>query len=163
DVVAFGFNSHGQLGVGKSMDEMLYSPAPLKVTSGWGYLKPVSVSAGYWHSVVRVETGTLYCFGANANYECGNVYAGDRILVPVTMDLTNLENEKVTGVSCGDYFTVMIDASHRVFACGDGSQGQLGSGNMDEQQIPQQMDMRLVPGDKFKSIVAATSWTMLVL
>lgn len=99
-VWAWGDNTYGQLGTGKSYDELPYAPYPMRVTGlGTRESKPVmsrltlikEISAGFNHALARTADGSVYAWGDNSRGQLGqneNVYStyevhGDTIKVEV--------------------------------------------------------------------------------
>jgi alpha-tubulin suppressor-like RCC1 family protein len=65
NAVAFGYNGHGQLSDGTTIDR--WPPAPMHGATGI-----VEVGAGYGHSVVRLEDGTVLTSGMNQHGQLGD-------------------------------------------------------------------------------------------
>ncbi|MCX7748278.1 MAG: S-layer homology domain-containing protein [Clostridia bacterium] len=63
DLLAYGENDFGQLGIGNNID----SPVLQLVMSG-----VKSIAAGYWHSMAVKENGDLWVWGYNHKGELGN-------------------------------------------------------------------------------------------
>ncbi|GIQ89425.1 hypothetical protein KIPB_011890, partial [Kipferlia bialata] len=59
DVVAWGSNEYGQLGVGRDGSQLQWSTTPVKVHATWGPDTPVSLDGGDRHSLVLTESGIL--------------------------------------------------------------------------------------------------------
>lgn len=69
-VLAWGWNAYGQLGDGGRMDNP--SPAPVQETAGVDLTGVAAVSAGFTHTVLRMDDGTVRAFGNNLYRQLGS-------------------------------------------------------------------------------------------
>jgi len=79
-VMAFGGNSHGQLGDGSTTNRL----TPVRVNLGSN--KAQAIAAGYYHSLILLDDGTVMAFGYNAHGELGDGSTTNR-LTPVRANL----------------------------------------------------------------------------
>ena len=106
-----------------------------------------SVSVGVSHTVVVTDDGVAMSFGNNEFGQLGHApatddedVAGKRCLVAtvpraVHIPLVGGANRKVSMVSCGENFTViLLQPGGTVYTCGIDSQGQLGRGSPTPEQ-----------------------------
>jgi alpha-tubulin suppressor-like RCC1 family protein len=63
----WGWNGYGQLGTGDTVDRT----SPVMVSMSVGVSSP-SLSLGSTHTCMRTSTGTIYCWGDNADGQLGN-------------------------------------------------------------------------------------------
>lgn len=156
-VYTFGYSSEGQLGNENAYLEF----RPIAVSSGGGFVnggsdKVIAVSAGFSHTVMLTESGKVYTFGYNNFGQLGNGQLGDlrnsEISIPLAVvsgeDFINDGSDKVIAVSAGEYHTVMLTESGKVYAFGDNSVGQLGNGN---DYSDKNGDGRIDYSDKYES------------
>jgi alpha-tubulin suppressor-like RCC1 family protein len=121
----WGWGAFGQLGPGDTIDYNV----PIKVT---GALTFETVSAGSAHTCGLIDNGTAYCWGGNAVGALGNPSAVFKSKVPV----------KVTGgiefqtISSGTGYTCGVAADHSGYCWGSGTDGELGSGNRQDEFAP---------------------------
>jgi alpha-tubulin suppressor-like RCC1 family protein len=137
ELICWGSNSSGQLGVGdfdvhlsvKAIHRIRYaneSRPDAKV-----YIS--SIACGLSHSALVTDLGHVYTFGNN---EEGQLGLGDRENHP-TPKRVKLD-EWAVDVACGFYHTLILTADGGVYSCGWGHYGQLGLG-------PQAAGSRLSP------------------
>ena len=79
-VWAWGDNTYGQLGTGKTFEELPYAPYPMRVTGlGSRESKPVmsrltlikEIAAGFNHAMARTADGSVYAWGDNSRGQLG--------------------------------------------------------------------------------------------
>jgi len=134
---AWGRNNVGQLGLGHT--NQVNSPQILstfaakeikRIASGGGYEDPLY--EGF--SLVVSAAGNLFSFGSNTHGQLG---VGDRLdrtsLVPVSFLLTG----KVSQVTAGRGFSVVVTDSGQVFTWGSNAHGQLGLGDLKDRLAPE--------------------------
>jgi alpha-tubulin suppressor-like RCC1 family protein len=66
-IYCWGYNAYGQLGTGDTVDRT----SPVMVSMSVGVSSP-SLSLGSTHTCMRTSTGTIYCWGDNADGQLGN-------------------------------------------------------------------------------------------
>lgn len=152
---SFGCNHKGQLGVGYAWATSS-SNLPQRVCLdaeelASGYSQKASsaarlqVACGGNHTIVLRDNGSwpseLFSWGANGDGQCG-VGADDvgtlsqllqpaRVLIPPA-----LAADGPRSVACGLSHSIILSQSGRLYAFGDGSQGQLGLGSAASMLIP---------------------------
>uniref|UniRef100_A0A3B4A2T5 RCC1-like domain-containing protein n=1 Tax=Periophthalmus magnuspinnatus TaxID=409849 RepID=A0A3B4A2T5_9GOBI len=116
-----GANSYGQLGQGHVEDQSLPQPAE---TTAFQVQSVRTLSGGGGHSVVVTGNGEVFVCGQNNKGQLGlghtlNVY---------TLELCPSLRQKITNVSCGWDFTLLLSDTGQLLACGSNTFGQLGIG-----------------------------------
>lgn len=118
DVIAWGFNDNGQLGVGDLQSRV----TPIKVVLP----RPaVAVAAGRAFSVVALDDGRVFTWGTNSIGQLGN---GSRQASSQPVQAVGLAG--VVAVAAGNAHALALDASGTVWAWGANAAGQLGTGDL---------------------------------
>lgn len=121
-IYGFGHNTWGELGLGHTDD--INKPTELRFPKE----NIVSIDCSY-HTAVLYED-CVYFTGNNTFGQFGCCYDDmncDKV-DPIKFQL----DKKITGVSCGEYCTVLICEDGTILTSGYGYEGQLGLGNNDE-------------------------------
>mmetsp|Transcript_7313 Transcript_7313/g.9125 ORF Transcript_7313/g.9125 Transcript_7313/m.9125 type:complete len:636 (-) Transcript_7313:231-2138(-) len=148
----WGRNEAGQLGLGsENPAPCVFSP--VKLDGGWGLNKIVSASTGKSHSVLVDETGAVYAAGMNKNGQCGvNSCTESCMSFRKCFIVGGGEDEgekkskkqkgeeesdapKIVQVSCGENFSLLLDAQGYIYTAGSAEFGQLGNGSTGEHFI----------------------------
>ena len=116
-VWAWGNNTHGQLGIGKSGIETSESIPNLIQTLD----SCISIAAGYGHSVALKKDGTVWTWGFNSSGQLGDGTEIDRNQPAIVPGLSN-----IISIAAGDYHTVALKNDGTVWTWGDNPFGQLG-------------------------------------
>jgi alpha-tubulin suppressor-like RCC1 family protein len=119
-ILAWGGNASGELGVGTTTDSS--TPVPVKGLTGHGGV--VEVAAGVTHSMAVMSDGTVLAWGHNASGELGGSISGDKLL-PVPVQGVQGARE----VAAGDGWSMALEADGTVMAWGNNQSGELGDGN----------------------------------
>nr|XP_046250420.1 secretion-regulating guanine nucleotide exchange factor [Scatophagus argus] len=118
---SWGANSYGQLGQGDVEDR---SDPRLSDTTALQN-KPVrALSGGGGHTVVVTENGEVFVCGQNHRGQLGLGHKADISTLQCCPGLS----QRVTKVSCGWDFTLLLTDCGQVLACGSNAFGQLGVG-----------------------------------
>uniref|UniRef100_A0A8C6U3A9 RCC1-like domain-containing protein n=1 Tax=Neogobius melanostomus TaxID=47308 RepID=A0A8C6U3A9_9GOBI len=136
DVFSWGLNSHGQLGLGKTIP-LQFTPLVVRSLNG---VAVTMISAGSNYSLFLTLPGPVYCCGANSVGQLGldRVDEKGRFNVCVVPALRNIG---VSFISCGEAHTAVLTKRGQVWTFGDGSHGQLGHNSTANELKP-----RLVEG-----------------
>ena len=130
-VWAWGYNGNGRLGNNSIVD----SPIPVQV-GGLSGLTVVAISAGYDHTVVLINDGSVRAWGYNIKGQLGNG-SNTESHVPVTVTgLGGSGNPFVTAISAGYEHTVALISNGSVRTWGYNGQGQLGNGSTTDSNVP---------------------------
>jgi alpha-tubulin suppressor-like RCC1 family protein len=124
DVLAWGFNDNGQLGLG----DILPRTTPTKVTLP----RPaVAVAAGRGFSVVALDDGRVFTWGSNTIGQLGN---GAREASVSPVQATGLTD--IVAVAAGAAHALALGGDGRVWAWGANASGQLGDGSFRAALVP---------------------------
>lgn len=137
-VSCWGFNYHGQLGDGSTVD----SPTPVTVD---GIDNAIAVSAGYSHTCAILDTGRLMCWGANESYQLGD---GTLDWSPTPVEVTTSDGSALQGVVAVETSSLFFDtdwavghtcallSDHSLVCWGYNEYGQVGNGDDDWLDVP---------------------------
>ncbi|KAK7892117.1 hypothetical protein WMY93_024080 [Mugilogobius chulae] len=117
----WGANSYGQLGQGHVEDQSL--PQVADITTLQAEVT-CAISGGGGHSVVITENGKVFVCGQNNKGQLGLGHTIDIY----TLELCPGLRQKITNVSCGWDFTLLLSDTRQILACGSNKFGQLGIG-----------------------------------
>nr|XP_022297301.1 uncharacterized protein LOC111106775 isoform X2 [Crassostrea virginica] len=109
DVYSWGWGVHGQLGHGNVEDAVI--PTKVKALT---QLHVTHIQAGYCHSVVLTEQGTLYSFGCGF---FGQLGSGNNKKTSVPLKVDTLP-EKITIVATRYFHNVAVSQSNKVYTWG---------------------------------------------
>ena len=119
-VFSWGKNFYGQLGLGDHRDKSLpQHVSHLEEESN----KIVQVEAGMHHSLALTESGQVFAWGYNRDYELGLNDNMDRVL---PQELQTLKGRKVTSISAGSYHNLALTDEGSLFSWGLNNYSQLG-------------------------------------
>ncbi|XP_065296220.1 X-linked retinitis pigmentosa GTPase regulator-like [Dermacentor albipictus] len=146
----WGGGKEGQLGLGTKTT--VPSPLELKVD-----IRIMCISTGYYHTAIVSVDGILYTFGERD---------GGKLGLPKTLCCKRYNKPtevstipgKIVSVSCGGTHTMALTAEGKVYAFGDGRNGQLGLGNKTLQSNKPQL-IPFVEGIKIAKVVCGESHT----
>ncbi|KAJ8388266.1 hypothetical protein AAFF_G00135270 [Aldrovandia affinis] len=135
DVLSWGQNSHGQLGLAKAVPNHSV-PTPVLSLTG----TPVTqVCAGGAHSLFLSLSGLVYCCGANEAGQLGlnRIDKRGRFNVCAVPALRPLD---VSYISCGEVHTAILTKDGSVFTFGEGRFGQLGHNSTANELKPRRVE-----------------------
>ncbi len=152
-LLAFGSNEDGQLGVGDrdNRDEPTQVPMFENVR-----VKAVS-AGGSGHTMVITETDQLFAFGNN---EEGQLGLGHKNVVYYPTQVPVFRDMKVKVVSAGVAHTMVMTENGQLFAFGSNFYGQLGLGDVDDRSEP--IQVLKFRDTKIKAVSASQSYTMVI-
>ncbi len=115
---AFGDNSYGQLGLGH-----FYFQNTPQFISFFQDKKPILIAAGYWHSLVLCEDGSLYAFGFNSYGQLG---LGHNYSRNTPQCISFFQDKKPILMAVGICYSLVLCENGSLYAFGDNDRGQLG-------------------------------------
>jgi len=155
-VWAWGDNSKGQLGNNSLVVSIL--PVQVKDTSGLAFQSGVtSISAGDTHSLAIKDDGTVWAWGSNTLGQAGYTLYKGNVLTPRAI-ITAIDTGSMTDikqVEAGSTHSLALKNDGTVWAWGDNTKGQLGTGNAELQLNPVQV--KNASGDGFLTGITAIS------
>ena len=131
-VTCWGFNYAGGLGTGNTTS----SETPVAITGGALTGETVAqITAGGYHTCALISDGTVSCWGLNNSGQLGT---GDLIdsNVPVAITGGAFTGVTISQITAGYQHTCALIADGGVTCTGDGSYGQLGTGDNTDSNIP---------------------------
>jgi alpha-tubulin suppressor-like RCC1 family protein len=128
-VRCWGYNYHGQLGMGHT-NPVNKPSTTLDVNLGGG--NPVQLTAGGNHTCALIDNGYVRCWGYNGHGQLGYGNAGTRLTPGVDV----VTGSKVLQVSAGDNHTCTLLNTGNIKCWGYGYYGQLGYGNRNTLTAP---------------------------
>jgi alpha-tubulin suppressor-like RCC1 family protein len=135
----FGHNVSGQLGLGHIRDQN--TPHLLDLHLG-GNVGVNSIACGSLHTVVVCDDNTLRVFGQNG---FGQLGLGDipYQYTPQLLDLHLGGNVGINSIACGNNHTVVVCDDNTLCVFGDNRDGELGLGDIPNQNTPRLLDLDL--------------------
>ncbi|MEV4251993.1 Ig-like domain repeat protein [Spirillospora sp. NPDC049652] len=127
-VMAWGYNSYGQVGDGTTTQRLtpVYATLPGGVTA-------TQIDAGYYHSLALTSEGHVLAWGENYYGGLGDGTTVNRHSpVPVAIP----DGVTVTQVSAGYYQSMALTSGGRVLSWGFNDHGQLGDGTTTDRHTP---------------------------
>ena len=119
-VLAWGFNSSGQLGNGTTANAL--TPVGVNLPSGTSV---TAVSGGDAHSLALTSTGHVLAWGDNSSGQLGNGTTTGS-LSPIAVSLP--AGTTVTSIAGGGFHSLALTWMRQVLAWGNNQEGQLGNG-----------------------------------
>ncbi len=119
DVLGWGRNSAGQIGLGDSSPVRVREPTPIAAAAGAN-----SLDAGQDSACVLTAGGELLCWGDAIDQHLGNGVEGPVLTPTLVSGLTPLSR-----VSLDTFHTCGLDAAGRAYCWGRAIEGQLGLGD----------------------------------
>jgi len=121
---SWGSNSNGQLGqpglgAGKGINQP--TPTPVGSDRNWS-----GISAGSLNSLALKRNGTLWSFGDNGHGQLG---AGQNALLSISPVQTSPNSADMVALSGGAFHGIALKSNGAIYAFGDNSSGQFGSGS----------------------------------
>ena len=123
---SFGYNFHGELGLGHNKDVSLPTPIP-------NLPKISQISCGRFFTVCVDCEGFMWSFGDNNFGQLGRTGNKTEFKVPQKIE----DIPPVLSVSCGFAHTLIITNDDNLWSCGYNGYGQLCLGNKEDKMKPQ--------------------------
>ena len=139
-VLSWGDNAHGQLGIGMSESPL----GPQDITDHFQLHKDerfIQLATSGHHTLVLTSVGRVFAWGSNAYGQIGMGAYGEDHTCPTPIDITatfELKTyERIALIAAGDHHSFAVSNMGRVFAWGANDHGQLGMGEVfEDQPIP---------------------------
>lgn len=126
---SWGNGQCGRLGHGNEEDVL--APVPIVALHRANI---THVSAGGAHTLVTTRSGRVFAFGLG---EFGQLGVGDTCDVLAPMRVSSLVDIKIVQTSAGAQHSCFLAQDGRVFACGKGTRGRLGTGDTMKRVVPE--------------------------
>lgn len=145
NVVAFGNNSKGQLGINNNVEGI-----GITTLSKFFDSKIKDISCGFYHTLFLSENGNVYVTGTGNKGQLGLGFSNKERTYPIKIEGL----PRIKKISCGVSESYLIDINNRVWSCGSNVKGQLGLGNNTDKytftQVPDLYDIsEISAGDGF--------------
>ncbi|XP_061107084.1 probable E3 ubiquitin-protein ligase HERC3 isoform X1 [Conger conger] len=128
-VFAWGKNSAGQLGVGDKEDR--HVPTTVKSLN---LKRTVFISCGDEHTAILTKGGLVFTFGSGEYGQLGHSSNREELQPRLVAELWG---SSVTQIACGRHHTLAyVESLKTIYSFGCGEQGQLGSGQATNQNVP---------------------------
>ena len=137
EVISFGLNDHGQLGIDSRVLKTIAPTVAGKYTGEQGNRKDtvgniVAVAAGDNHSLALGGDGHVYAWGANDKGQLGIGEFGSDVYYPMPVlkgDSASPDNylNNIIAIDAGADYSMALRSDGMVYAWGDVSNGQLGT------------------------------------
>eukprot|EP01022_Parablepharisma_sp_SALTPOND_P016056 TRINITY_DN2314_c3_g1_i1.p1 TRINITY_DN2314_c3_g1~~TRINITY_DN2314_c3_g1_i1.p1 ORF type:complete len:1094 (+),score=138.92 TRINITY_DN2314_c3_g1_i1:12288-15569(+) len=131
-IFTVGSNSEGRLGLGDR--SMLQSSTPCLVEA-LSRLNAVHVSCGWGHTAAVMDNGDLYTWGVG-EYGALGVADPESQWFPVKVAFPGKQRVNVVNATCGTRHTAIVDDKGKLYTCGAGDAGQLGTGSREKELLP---------------------------
>ncbi|KAM3387115.1 hypothetical protein ACQJBY_010156 [Aegilops geniculata] len=132
EVLSWGRNQNGQLGLGTTEDSLL--PQTIQAFEG---ISVKMIAAGAEHTAAVTEDGEIYGWGWG---RYGNLGLGDRNDRFVPEKVSSAEGEKMVLVACGWRHTITVSSSGSLYTYGWSKYGQLGHGDFEDHLVPHKVE-----------------------
>ncbi len=132
-VYGFGYNHSGELGLGHNTNQSTPQLISMPLDA-----RPCQVSAGYSHSLILCEDGSVYGFGNNAHGQLGlrhNTNQSTPQLIPMPLLARPCQ------ISAGHSHSLILCDDGSVYGFGFNARGQLGLRRNSSQSTPQLIPM----------------------
>jgi alpha-tubulin suppressor-like RCC1 family protein len=130
-VRATGSNSSGQLGTGNTTNLSIFTTVYNPILNN--NIKCTAVSCGSSHTQILLSDGSVRATGYNWNGQLGTGNTRQQFSFTTVYNPIFNNNIKCTAVSCGANHTQILLSDGSVWATGQNSSGQLGTGNTTQQ------------------------------
>jgi alpha-tubulin suppressor-like RCC1 family protein len=131
-VYAWGQNDRGEVGNGSTTN----ATTPTLITGGGlSTVNVTSIAAGDQHSLAVTSTGALYTWGFNFSGQLGNGNTTSSS-TPVLITGGGLSGATVVAAAAGSGYSLALTNTGAVYAWGDNSSGNLGTGNTTNSLTP---------------------------
>ncbi len=116
-VFGFGMDLQGRTGLGNSGGRTTIA-TPI-VTTNLGGRAITQIAAGFSHSLLLADDGTVFSFGNNAGGKTGLGLINGETLIATPIDTSNLGGRAITQIAAGDSHSLLLADDGTVFSMGD--------------------------------------------
>jgi alpha-tubulin suppressor-like RCC1 family protein len=160
----WGYNSNGQLGNGlKTISNI---PVQIKAGEDDTVTKFKSISAGGSHSFAIDINNQLWAFGKNMDGQLGDFSGSKKADYPTPVQIAMRDGFNLittfTSVSAGTNHSLIIDSNNSLWACGDNSNGQVGSGDTETLFNPYKVNVGEENISKFRDCSAGSNFSYVI-
>eukprot|EP00826_Nyctotherus_ovalis_P031579 TRINITY_DN2525_c0_g1_i7.p1 TRINITY_DN2525_c0_g1~~TRINITY_DN2525_c0_g1_i7.p1 ORF type:complete len:839 (-),score=257.71 TRINITY_DN2525_c0_g1_i7:25-2541(-) len=134
-IFTVGSNSEGRLGLG---DRTLHQSSTPCLVEALSHCNAVKMSCGWGHTAAVMDNGDLYTWGVGEYGALGVADPGSQWF-PVKVTFPGRERVAITRADCGTRHTAMVDDRGRLYVCGAGDAGQLGTGSREKEALPREV------------------------
>lgn len=131
-IFTVGSNSEGRLGLGDRSMTQSSTPCMVEALSR---LNAVHVACGWGHTAAVIDNGDLYTWGVG-EYGALGVADPESQWFPVKVTFPGKQKVVAVSASCGTRHSAIVDDKGRLFVCGSGDAGQLGTGSREKELLP---------------------------
>ena len=146
-VFTWGNNYEYQLGGNDGWD----SDVPYAVTITGKVI--TKIASGDYHCLALASDGTISAWGANLSGQLGRGGISLKELLPVQIASGAFGGKTITMIAAGSDFSIALASDGTLFSWGDNSQGQLGTGNNTNSNVPVAVS---IPGKTITKIAAGS-------
>ena len=144
EVLSFGSNNYGQLGLGDGEDRNIPTQIPSDI-------KAKQIACGGQHSMIIDTDSNSWSFGKNYNGQLGLGDNTERVKP------TQIPNIKAKQIACGGEHSMIIDMNGDLWSFGQNIFGQLGLEDNENRNKPTQ-----IPNIKAKQIACGENHSMII-
>ena len=128
---SWGSNVNGDVGNNATSSSGVLVPVNVDMTGVLAGKDIISVAVGNKHSLALASDGTVYAWGMNQQAQLGCAIP-DHSTMPVAVNMTlgssALAGHIITAIAAGDSHSVALGSDGKIYAWGDNTYGQLGTG-----------------------------------
>jgi alpha-tubulin suppressor-like RCC1 family protein len=139
-VYSFGYNGHGQLGLGKKGNKDSPTLIPISCPQ---MEEIIAISAGTFHSLILNDQGQVLSFGANKDGRLGLGDQKGRLAPTLIESFEKIDppgSARVVAISAGGRHSLFLTHQGQVFSCGYNRYGQLGLSDDASRLVPTLID-----------------------
>ncbi|EFA80011.1 regulator of chromosome condensation domain-containing protein [Heterostelium album PN500] len=137
DLFTFGWNDSGQLGLGNFKNRAVPMRIETSEIVGIHGERITAIAAGHSHSIMCLDNGDIYSWGANSKGQLGHGNI-EKSLRPKQID--ELKGKPIIKISCGHFHTVAISELNSVYCWGQGEHMCLGNGSNKNELSPKMIE-----------------------
>ena len=131
EIFTVGSNNEGRLGLGDK--NMAQSSTPCFVEA-LSQFNAIQISCGWGHTAAVMNNGELYTWGVG-EYGALGIHNTESQWSPVKVTFGG-HQQIITEAKCGTRHTAIVDSEGRLYMCGSGDAGQLGTGSREKELVP---------------------------